>query len=293
MTILGLDYASIDANKPPDWAAEKAAGVRFAIVRASYERWADVTCARDRAAIRDAGLVFGAYMMPVMGPGHPTPEEQVVVFRSGAVLLPGRDFAPALDLEWSGGLARYGIDRAGAVKWIARAVAEIERRFGCKPLVYSSARVLDGDDADSLGGAADRVLAGCPLWLARYPLPYRVPGRFDADGWPLPPTPNIAWTGLWMHQYQGDATRVLSGTVDLDRFVPCERNEHDRIEAKLLGEHGQRVEWVQERIGADVDGDFGPLTEIALRKWQIANRLPETGAVDLETFAKLTWARPG
>ena len=64
--MLGVDYASVDSNGRPNLDAAKAVGLRFAFVRATYAKWADLTCARDRDAIRAAGLVFGAYMFPVM-----------------------------------------------------------------------------------------------------------------------------------------------------------------------------------------------------------------------------------
>jgi peptidoglycan hydrolase-like protein with peptidoglycan-binding domain len=35
------------------------------------------------------------------------------------------------------------------------------------------------------------------------------------------------------------------------------------------------------------DGDFGPATEKALKAWQKANKLPETGIVDEKTFKAL------
>ncbi len=80
MLPIGPDYASIDRNGPPDFAASRDAGARFAIVRGTYENWADPTWKRDHEAIRKAGLVAGAYLFGLPGPAHPSPEEQAAAF---------------------------------------------------------------------------------------------------------------------------------------------------------------------------------------------------------------------
>ena len=100
-----IDYASVDRDAPPGLERAKGAGLRGAIVRGAYSTWADPTCARDREAIRAAGLVFGAYLMPDFDVGAPEPEEQVRLFFASAGLIPGQDLVPIIDLEWSRGIA--------------------------------------------------------------------------------------------------------------------------------------------------------------------------------------------
>jgi len=147
--------------------------VRFAILRASYSTHPDLTCARDRDAVRAAGLVFGAYLFPVTDVGAPDPEEQIEIYLASAGLIPGRDLPPVLDLEWPRGFAATGRTRVGIGAWIARAVAAIRQAVGVNPLVYSSARVLDGPDVGALAGAANTVITGCPAWCA--PADHRLP----------------------------------------------------------------------------------------------------------------------
>jgi GH25 family lysozyme M1 (1,4-beta-N-acetylmuramidase) len=285
MTFL-IDYASVDGNRPPDFARAKAAGLRGAIVRAAYSTWPDVTCARDRAAIRDAGLVFGAYLMPVTDRGAPEPEEQVRVYLANACLIPGRDFAPVLDLEWSRGIAATGRTRAELATWIARARTAVRAATGVDPIIYGSQRVIEGSDTDALAGSADEAIRGCPAWCARYPFKTRIAAVTNGDRLAAPPVPSAlgdadAW---WMHQYQGDATGLpgFSATVDLDRF-------------NLLraGARGTRVAWVQRRIGMaeGTPGVWDDAMDAAVEAWQRGRGLVADRVIGPVSFAALSWAQ--
>jgi GH25 family lysozyme M1 (1,4-beta-N-acetylmuramidase) len=282
--ILGLDYASVDENARPDLEAACAAGVRFAIVRASYSTLPDPTCTRDRDAIRAAGLVFGAYTFPVTNVNAPDPEEQIETYIASAGLIPGCDLPPVLDLEWPHGIAATGRTPAGNVAWIGRAVAAIQQATGVAPIIYSSARVLDGTDTDALGGAADTVIAGCPAWCARYAFRGRIPAVLQEAAVHPPPVPRAlgdadAW---WIHQYQGDAVQMpgFSSTVDLDRFNPLCR-----------GAHGTRVLWAQRRLGLaeGTPGTWDDVMDDAVRSFQAAHGLVADGVIGPATFAALAW----
>ena len=186
---LGVDLASVDGNKnlgPAGWLAQKQNGLSFAIVRGSYESWPDGTAAASAVDIRAAGVTYGAYMFPMPGPKHPPASQQVGVFTSHNALAEG-DFPPVLDVEFPGGLASTGLGRAEILAWIREAVKALRKFYGIAPMIYTSARVWDGEDADALD--ADRVLglgsvaavelADCPLWLARYQMDYRKPAIGD------------------------------------------------------------------------------------------------------------------
>lgn len=285
--ILGLDYASVDANQRPDLTAARAAGIRFAILRASYAEWPDPTLQRDRNAIRGAGLTFGAYMFPVMGHSHPPPEQQVRVAVQSAGLIPGRDLPLVLDLEFPKGIAATGRTRTEIGEWIGRAVAAIRRDTGVDPMIYSSARVLDGDDRDALVGAADLAIAGCPAWCARYPFATRRPAVLDQRVGHLqaPPVPKAlgdtdAW---WVHQYAGDALGVpgFTSTVDLNRWNPLRR-----------GAKGTRVLWVQRRLRM-VEGRpavWDDAMDDVVTHWQAVHGLEPDGIIGPATFSALAWA---
>lgn len=57
--------------------------------------------------------------------------------------------------------------------------------------------------------------------------------------------------------------------------------------ALAAGSQGKAVKTVQKAIGAGADGDFGPATQKAVRKWQKKHSLPVTGVVDAPTWASL------
>lgn len=54
-----------------------------------------------------------------------------------------------------------------------------------------------------------------------------------------------------------------------------------------VGSRGHAVATIQHRIGVAADGDFGPRTTAALKKWQKAHHVPATGVVDASTWAAL------
>jgi putative peptidoglycan binding protein len=53
------------------------------------------------------------------------------------------------------------------------------------------------------------------------------------------------------------------------------------------GDSGPVVKAVQQAVGADADGSFGPLTQAAVTSWQQAHDVPATGVVDSATWHAL------
>lgn len=284
--ILGVDYASVDGNARPDLAAARAAGIRFAFIRAAYAAWQDPTCARDRDAIRAAGMTLGAYLFPLMAASNPSPEVQVKAALAGASLIPGKDLPLVLDIEFPQGLAGAGRTRPEAAAWIARAVAAVRQETGVDPMIYSSQRVLDGTDGDALAGAADDAIRGCPLWMARYPYKTRIPAVLSPNG-SGPPVPRVAGDADDWHcwQYQGDAVHLpgFSATVDLDRWNPLRR-----------GVRGARVLWAQRRlrIAEGTPAVWDDAMDGVVMEWQARHGLEPDGIIGPGTFASLAWRAP-
>jgi len=293
---LGIDIASVDKNKLVDWTAAKAAGVRFAIFRGTYITWADPTWKKEADRAREAGITVGAYMFPVMDKTAPSAKDQVAAFAkaTGATYKLG-DLPPTLDVEYSQGIAKTGRTRAELLAWVREAVEELKKLFGIKPMLYTSKRVWDGEDKDSLNvdalGTPTPDLLECPLWLARYPYAYHKDAVGDeadeksvVENLPKPPVP-AAWvdnTNVWIHQYQGDAIHLpgFSNTVDLNRFFDLRK-----------GSKGERVKWMQKKLHIVADGDFGPATLNAVESFQRVNKLIPDGIVGPKTFAYLCWVK--
>ncbi len=280
---LGIDIASIDGNKPVDWSAARAAGCCFAIFRGTYKTWIDPTWKLEADRARAAGVTVGAYMFPVMNLGAASVHEQVAALHKAiGPILPG-DLPPTLDVEFPGGISKTGRSRSDLLSWVREAVAEIRSVFGVWPMIYTSARVWDGQDSDSLHAPATPELLECPLWLARYPFKIRIDAVKTAsqvDALALPPVP-VSWgaANVWIHQYQGDAINFpgFTRTVDLNRFFDLR-----------LGCRGERVKWLQRKVHLQPDADFGPATFKALTDFQRAKNLTPDGIVGPKTFAYLS-----
>lgn len=288
MTALqGVDYASVDENKAPDFAAARAAGTRFAIVRGAYPTGGrmrtDAHYGRDRDAIRAAGLVLGSYVILDYS-GAITPEQQVQTFAAAiGTRLPG-DLPVGLDVEFPGGRASTGLSSKQAIAWVDRAYQALRARFGTV-MTYTSARVWheDLDDRTSVCGDG-------PVWL-KTPYAYKAgnpphPERQGELGKLPVPWRGTSSPGAWIQQYQGDARPVpgFSSTVDLNAFL-----------AMRPGETSDRVRWVQLQLRAEsgwhtgsVDGlTYGPSTVDAVKMLQTAHGLEADGVIGPVTFAFL------
>jgi D-alanyl-D-alanine carboxypeptidase (penicillin-binding protein 5/6) len=96
-----------------------------------------------------------------------------------------------------------------------------------------------------------------------------------------------------------NAAHVLIGRIArnaFDHFNPeWERTAPNEPTELRVGAFGTRVEFLQRTLnartqpspGLGVDGDFGPATEAAVRKFQEANGLAVTGIADAELWKKL------
>jgi GH25 family lysozyme M1 (1,4-beta-N-acetylmuramidase) len=296
--LLGIDYASIDDNNPPDWAEAKqpsADGSRltFVVARAAYGDWSDSTFVRDWPGMREAGLVRGPYLYPRYKNGQGTllsissqVHALVAAVAAGGGMIPGVDLPPALDIESSGSPVQFGCTAVEALSWYREIWTAMREAFGVIPMIYTSGRVWL-EDLDNLL-APD--LATSPAWLAK-PWPWRVKTVAQRDiskafsGGAYDPQVPIPWGGgnWWIHQYQGDALYWpgFTSTVDCNRF-----------NLMKPGEKGARVSWVQRRVGATPDGDFGPKTEAAVKTFQGQHGLAADGIIGPLTFAPLCWTSP-
>ena len=289
MTTIGMDYASVDDNAKPDFAAAKRAGARFAIPRGIYGRqvrgqgypgpFRDPVWARDKDAIKAAGLKRTAYLFLCYekpGASTPSPEDQAQAFIDYVQLEPTKDFVPMFDVEE----ASTTMGANAMYLWTLRCAQRLRDHYGVWPGMYTSSRVW----AENLGHHSPGPLLNCPLWLAK-PWPWLVNTPVHLDGAPAySPTLIPEFSNQWfVYQYQGDATKWpgFSNTVDANRF-------------RVFGEgaKGAHVTWTQHRLGVAADGIFGPATKAAVVELQKKHGLAADGIVGADTFAPLSWSNP-
>jgi GH25 family lysozyme M1 (1,4-beta-N-acetylmuramidase) len=243
VTIEGVDYASVDGNKPPDFAKARAAGLSFAIIRGAYtyehSALADANLTRDRDAAQRAGLRVGTYLIVGYDPSGPSPEEQAQALIKAYGARRENEMPVALDAETNSldhGKATGDARRA----WLERAYDALRAYYGVVT-TYTSANQW----AENFGDADSRLGDG-PLWV-KVPYPWKAgqkphPESCPAVGelprpWRRPESP-----GAWIEQYQGDAkgSSGFSDTVDLNRFLPYVDD----------GRADARSQWVRARLAA-------------------------------------------
>ena len=278
--ILGIDRASVDGGKC-DWQRARAAGCTFAFLRACYGTVPDKAFTTEWPKLQAAGIVGGAYLFWRV---EQDPQAQVDACEAvwDACLEKTRQrlgaFPPVVDVEFPNGLKGYSPGEA--LERLESVVAALHRDLGVQPMLYTSSRVWREDlkGLPPLAGISDS-----PLWLARYLWPSKLPWRPPPTGAKAPLVPASfgrdadCW---WIHQYAGDATGFpgFSSTVDLNRFNPL-----------FKGCKGDRVKWLQRKLGVVSDGTFGPVTEGRLRDKQRSWDLVPDGIVGPRSFARLCW----
>jgi hypothetical protein len=296
MATLVIDWASTDGVYKPDLAKAKAAGMRVASVRSVYGRRAkgqvdskpvylDPCWSLNKDAIKAAGIRrtnYGFCCMPRDGFTTPEPEVQAQAQIDYGELerpTPGGycgDYAPCFDVEEESKLSpeAYG-------QWCLRYAKTLLDHYGCWPIMYWSKRVWQ----EYLGGKAPPELGHCLPWIAK-PWPVAPGSPIILDGNPNqnPATvPQYGDSTYWLwYQYQGDAKGMpgFTGYVDASRPQVVRR-----------GMKGTIVKAIQRRVGATVDGDFGPATESAVKEFQCHWLGPAVadGIVGADTWAPMSW----
>ena len=66
----------------------------------------------------------------------------------------------------------------------------------------------------------------------------------------------------------------------------------NRFNTMVRGDAGERVKWVQRRLGIAQSGNFDAAMEMWLRAFQRRNGLAEKPRIDPQTFAYLGWSNP-
>jgi GH25 family lysozyme M1 (1,4-beta-N-acetylmuramidase) len=210
-TVQGIDVSSAQHPKsaqypdgaPIDWTDVAAAGYKFAFIKASEgSYYVNPYFASDDAEAQAAGMFVAPYAFAI--PNYSGGALQADYMLDNADYVPdGRLLPPILDIEYDpyvsqdGTNSCYGLTRAQMVAWISAFTAEVQRRTGQHPVIYSTAQWWDECTGDSAAFAAD------PLWIANY--------EVSAPAMPA------AWQTWVYWQYTSAATvSGISGTEDVD-----------------------------------------------------------------------------
>ncbi len=211
-TVLGIDVASgqHDGGATIDWNQVAEAGYRFAFVKATEGSYYDNPfLASDLAGARAAGLLVAAYHFANPSFSGGALQADFAVDHAGS----GRDGGtlPLIaDLEFDPYAAQdhtnecYGLTQARMMSWIRTFSAEVHRRTGQEPVIYTVASWWNACTGRS------KPPAGDPLWVASYD-----PGTTGPTmpvGWP-------AWA-YWQYTSTGKVPGI-HGSTDLSELNPA------------------------------------------------------------------------
>jgi len=188
-----------DHQPSVNWGRVVAAGHRLAVAKATEGlTWRSKIFPERWKAMRDAGLVRGAYHFARPQPGRSGRDEAeffLSVVDDAGGFRPG-DLRPVLDLE------AYGptpLSPSRTLRWARDFAHEVKAHCGRLPIVYTGAFWRD-----AMGNPDDGL--GCHLWLAAYvrdPAPF-VPHAWRESGW-----------SIWQHTSSGSCPGI-PGRCDLN-----------------------------------------------------------------------------
>ena len=188
--INGVDVSHWDGTI--DWTKVKAAGIDFAIAKATETtNYTDNTFATNRQNAEAAGVVFGAYHF-FRANADPTAQADYFVKTIGSV-KPG-EITPVLDLETTDGQSGSTIGSRAATFLQA-----VEAATGHVPMIYTSPSFY----TSTLGSPA--ALAAYPLWIANWQVTC-----------PDVPSPWTDWS-VWQDSDSGSISGIPTAT-DTDKF---------------------------------------------------------------------------
>ena len=191
------------AAAPIDWSAAAAAGVDFAIVKATEGRTKiDPEFTTNATGAQAAGVRIGMYH--VATPSTSTADAHTEADHFLAVAMPAAgNVIPALDIEIN--RVPAGMTPTELETWARAWLTRVTNRLGVRPMVYGSVYMFQ----TLLGNTTWFADHGYPLWLARWgPLPAMLPANdWQGQGWTF-----------WQWSSTGSIAGI-STAVDRDRFV--------------------------------------------------------------------------
>ena len=207
---LGVDVSSFShpGGAPIDWVKVFAAGYKFAFIKATEgSYYQNPYYAADAAAARKAGLFTAAYHFAIPNNSTGTLQADLAVDAAGDPARGGTTLPLILDAEYDPYVAFdgtnecYGLSPAAMVAWIGSFTAEVVRRTGEPPVIYTTGDWWKKCTGNSSAFGAD------PLWIASSVKPVS-----------LPPS----WTAYTYWQFTSAATVPGIGvSTDVSYFSPA------------------------------------------------------------------------
>ena len=183
------------------WSKVKAAGIRFAIAKATEgQTYNDPMYATNKRRAMANGILFSAYHFA--RPGKTTNDARIEADHLVDVAkLSSGNLIPALDLESTGGLGRAALQ-----DWVWTWLRRVTYRMnGVKPMIYTSPYFWK----TYVGNSRAYADAGYKiLWIAhwRTAAPTVPAENWGGNSWPF-----WQWTNCWK-------VSGISGCVDGDRY---------------------------------------------------------------------------
>lgn len=211
----GVDVASFQEQSPINWAQVASAGVQFATIKATEgDYYTNPYALTDLVNAEAAGLAVLAYAfaIPDGGGGSASPsavvqaDDLIDYLKTGAAGVPPL----MLDIEYNpnpdGTGQCYGLTKSAMVSWIAAFNAEVQKRTGQQPVIYTP----PGWWTACTGGSD--AFGQLPLWT-----PY-----YSATATSPPPTTGWGPWAFWQYSSTGTVTGINdAGHTDLDQLNPA------------------------------------------------------------------------
>lgn len=259
----GIDVSSAQHGQPIDWGQVPSSGISFAWVKTTEGTWyKNPFFDSDSWGAASVGLPTGGYHFarPTWADFDAERQAQFFVAAGGA----GGTLPPVLDLEETGGL-----DPVTLAGWAVGFLREVERLTG-------------RHDVTAYFGSYFPIahtpeLMAYTWWLPAYPAGYapdpnpcdlRAPGG-DWSVWQYTSSSHIA--GIFGNVDQSVALPGWWASVTGGSVAPAPSPTPTQDAAWTVwgpGSRGPAVIVIQGIVGVPQDGQYGPATAAAVRRWQ-------------------------
>jgi len=277
MATQGIDIAASE-GKGANWSiAKTVAHLRFVGLRCAYGTTPDAGYKAYVAQLDAAHVPHFPYLYNRWNVSTPEAQAHAALDAAYGSASPNwHSFPLCIDVEGD----RNGLSADQAYAWLLEVYKTIKASIGVEPLIYSSQ--VYWEDPAGMNNHPAPELAQCPFWAKFWQWPPESPAVYDpaiVDRLAIPPWPS-QFLACPLQQFAGDARGYpgLLSTCDSDRILVVQQ-----------GASGTTVRWIQQRVGADVDGDFGPKTKQKVMTFQASRGLVVDGIVGLDTWQALTW----